>query len=87
MSTYILNCIDTNDVYHISYMIHYLVKFNLYTLEMFDIDYLWRIPDAKFHIDAKKFGDFMKERNYTNDENQAKTMIILRHHFRNGKIV
>ncbi|XP_070018170.1 uncharacterized protein [Nicotiana sylvestris] len=63
-----------------------LSKLEFMALDISGNNYLPWVLDAEIHLDAKSFGDTIKEGNEASSQNKAKTIIFLRHHVDEGII-
>ncbi|XP_056690343.1 uncharacterized protein [Spinacia oleracea] len=61
-----------------------LIKFEFAALDITGKNYLSWVLDAEIHLDAKDFGETIKEGNKATSQNKAKAMIFLRHHLHEG---
>ncbi|XP_021838059.2 uncharacterized protein [Spinacia oleracea] len=61
-----------------------LAKLKIVALDITGKNYLSWVLDAEIHLDAKGFGDTIKEGNKATCQDKAKAMIFLRHHLHKG---
>ena len=61
-----------------------LTKLGFVAFDITDKNYLSWILDAEIHLDAMALGDVIKEKNEVSNQDKAKVMIFVRHHFHEG---